>query len=270
MTQDHKKSICYLICVFNDNEGLLRTLKSIYQDDPLTDILIIDDGSTPCVSELPERQGFEHKLIRLPENKGLIAALNIGIEHIIGQRYTYVARLDAGDTVNKGRLSAQKEYLELHPDVGMVGTQLRAFDKESGDTLFHFNNPVGAKNVARTLKMKNCLAHPSVMIRMSVFKELGGYDPEFIYAEDYEMWRRIASKYGVDNLPEVYVNKEISKTQMTAVNRRASSLTKMRAQFKYFKLFDLWCYVGVVRTLISLILPRKILLFVRSKLSGAS
>ena len=261
-------SICYLICVFNDQQGVEATLHSVFQDDPLADILIVDDGSQPAVA-LPEiPQGYNVILHALPENKGLIAALNEGLEYITSRDYQYIARLDAGDTVEKGRLKAQYDYLEQHSDIGMVGTQLRAFDKTTGETLFHFNNPTGAQKVSNVLKTKNCLAHPSIMARADIFKQVGFYDPDFKYAEDYEMWRRINRVSKVDNLPDVYVNKEISPNQMTATNRSGSNMSKLRAQLKYFELLDIWCWAGVVRTIGALLTPRSVLLFFKS--DGAS
>lgn len=265
-----KNSICYLICVFNDQQGLEATLQSVFLDDPLADILIVDDGSTPPIQAPSVPNGFNLHLKTLEKNVGLIEALNTGLIWIMEHEYPYIARLDAGDTVNKGRLKAQIEHLEANPTIGMVGTQMRAFEDKTDKTLFHVRNPIGAKKVSQTLKVKNCLAHPSVMIRTDVFKKIGFYDPEFKHAEDYEMWRRIENSYGVDNLIDILVNKEICEGQITAVNRRGSALSKLRAQMKYFKIFDIWCWIGVIRTLISLVIPRSVLLFVRSRLSSVS
>ena len=149
--------ICYLICVYNDQKGLETSLASVFADDPLADILIIDDGSTPeaILPEIPEK--FSVNLHRLKKNAGLIAALNTGLDIILEGGYDYIARLDAGDTVNKGRLEAQFEYMQRNRHVALLGTQLRAFDQISGETLFFFNNPTDPIQVARTLKLRNCV-----------------------------------------------------------------------------------------------------------------
>jgi len=266
---DLQKSICYLICVYNDQQGLESTLRSVFRDAPLADILIVDDGSTPPMVIPDAPKGYRILHLPLERNIGLIGALNAGIKYIIEKDYIYTARLDAGDTVNEGRLKAQFEYLENHPSIGIVGTQVRAFDKKTGETLFHFNNPTHPKVVSRRLKVKNCLAHPSVMIRTQAFAISGPYDPSYKYAEDYEMWRRIEKFFGAANLKQTYVNKEISPHQMTALNRKGSTLSKLRAQIKYFKFFNLWCWIGVLRSLIALIIPRKLWKILRSNLSIA-
>lgn len=255
---DLQKPICYLICVYNDQQGLESTLASIFQDDPLADILIVDDGSIPAMTIPDAPKGYKILHLPLEKNIGLIGALNAGLKYIIEKDYIYTARLDAGDTVNTGRLKAQFDYLEERPSIGIVGTQVRAFDEKSGKTLFHFNNPTKPKSVSRKLKIKNCLAHPSVMIRTQAFAISGPYDPSYKYAEDYEMWRRIEKFFGVANLPGTYINKEISPHQMTALNRKGSTLSKLRAQLKYFKPFNIWCWIGIFRSLIALIIPRKL------------
>lgn len=261
---DLQKSICYLICVFNDQQGLDETLASVFEDEPLADILIVDDGSFPSVRLPQAPDGFSLHLLDLEQNMGLIAALNKGLEHVIEKNYDYMARLDAGDTVNKGRLRAQYEYMESNPSIGLLGTQVQAFDENTKKPLFKFNNPTKPKDVRRVLKLKNCVAHPSVMVRTQAYAVAGNYDPSFKYAEDYEMWRRIDNSFGVANLPEIYVNKEISPQQMTAMNRKGSILSRLRAQIKYFRPLNIWCYIGVLRSIIGLLIPRSLWKFMRS------
>ena len=219
-----QKRICYLICVYNDQQGLEESLTSIFQDAPLADILIIDDGShSPVTLPLAPKE-FTVNLHRIEPNSGLIAALNQGLTLILEQNYEFITRLDAGDTVNRGRLKAQLNYMDNHSTIGLLGTQLRAFDQNSGETLFHFNNPINPSRTSKILKLRNCIAHPSVMMRCSVVKKSGFYSDKYKYAEDYEMWRRIEKFSGVANLPDVFVNKEISPNQITAMNRHGSCL----------------------------------------------
>lgn len=271
-----KASICYLICVYNDQQGLDTSLQSIYADDPLADIIIIDDGSkTPITINIltPEQTGnsaINTDLVTLKQNVGLPNALNEGVKIILERGYHYLARLDAGDTVNKGRLTAQLSYLEANPNVAIVGTGVRAFDVQNGDTLFEFNNPSDPKDVDRVLKIRNCVPHPTVMMRTDVFKEYGLYDPESIYAEDYELWRRVHQHKKLANLPEIYVNKEISPQQMTSTSRKSGILSSLRTQLRYMNIFSIWCWIGLLRSCFALLIPREIQLKMRYKNYGKS
>lgn len=264
---DVSRRICYLISVYNDQKGIVQSLQSVFDDDPLADVLVVDDGSDPACILPPQPDGFCITLIRLDRNMGLVAALNAGLERILIKPYDYVARLDAGDTVNRGRLMVQMEYLDAHPDVGLLGTQILAFDQATGRPLFEFNNPEDPATIRNSLKIRNCIAHPSAMIRAGVFRAAGSYDPAYKFAEDYEMWRRIIRTYAAANLPTVYVNKAITPVQMTAVYRSHLSFFVLKAQLQYFELSDPWCWVGVGRTIVALFIPRWLLLGMRIMLA---
>jgi len=49
-----------------------------------------------------------------------------------------------------------------------------------------------------------CLAHSSVMIRRAVFGQLGGYSPDALHAEDYDLWVRLSleTQFQIANLPK--------------------------------------------------------------------
>ena len=43
---------------------------------------------------------------------------------------------------------------------------------------------------------------PSIVVKRSVYEELGGFAPEFKYALDWDMWKRIASRYPIWHDPK--------------------------------------------------------------------
>ena len=46
------------------------------------------------------------------------------------------------------------------------------------------------------------IAHPSVMYRTDIARQIGGYDPQFLHTEDYEFWTRMIEQGGICSLPE--------------------------------------------------------------------
>lgn len=48
--------------------------------------------------------------------------------------------------------------------------------------------------------MRNPFCHPVTLIRKQCFDDFGGYDDEFVYAEDLELWVRFGQKYNFANI----------------------------------------------------------------------
>jgi hypothetical protein len=50
--------------------------------------------------------------------------------------------------------------------------------------------------------LHNCFGHGTVMVRRDALEHVGRYDEGYEYAQDYDLWLRIAERYEVANLPE--------------------------------------------------------------------
>jgi glycosyltransferase involved in cell wall biosynthesis len=130
--------------------------------------------------------------IRLVDTFGLAlpAALNRGLEECKGE---FIARFDADDVMLPGRLRSQMTFLQNGPDYVACGGQIVIIDENN--KLSHHAAPFyNLKN--RTLKSKldfKCpFPHPGAMIRTRSLREIGGYSPNYKFAEDYELWLRLS------------------------------------------------------------------------------
>ena len=249
-------SLAVLIPVFNGQDALERTLASLSKSDEQFDVFVIDDGSDPLI-EVPAHLRFEVTLIRLPSNGGITKALNAGLRKILAIGYRYVARLDAGDLSLPGRFAAQMAFLEAHPDHAVVGAHVDYVDS-GGRRLFASRPPVGHEALARYMRRRNGLEHPCVMIRSQCLETSGLYDERHCGAEDYELWRRLGRTYKLANLPEIFLHKETSSSQITA--RRFRSAARLRVQLRYFEPWSFDAYLGVLRSLVALVTTRSMIL----------
>jgi hypothetical protein len=55
------------------------------------------------------------------------------------------------------------------------------------------------------LFLRNAVCFSSVVVRRSVFEHVGGFDPEFDLAIDYDLWLRVARHYKFANVAEPLV-----------------------------------------------------------------
>lgn len=142
----------------------------------------------PVLEELSDSR-FQHHCF--PGQASLVDQLNWGLEQT---QCELVARMDADDWCFPERFDKQLDYLQHHPEVGVVGTQLSIMDQH--------DRPVGTRQyptscsaIAESLKRYNALAHPSVMFRKAVIQNVGGYRYRTYPAnEDYELWCRLTQQ----------------------------------------------------------------------------
>ena len=161
--------------------------------------------------------------VKNEKNLGIAATLNRGLALAKGQ---YIARMDADDISLPRRLEKQTAYLDAHPDIAVLGTNVETFDEKGPlRTGWSATDP---KQMNVDLFFSCGLAHPSVMMRKSVIDALGGYDPAFEGLEDYELWCRVSKNHGVTTLPEVLFRYRIHGGQVTK-NPSEKYLSRLRA-----------------------------------------
>jgi glycosyltransferase involved in cell wall biosynthesis len=108
-------------------------------------------------------------------------------------RSPLIARFDADDVCEPSRLRRQKDFLDSHPAIGVVGCQLRVIDPE-GRVIGERRYPTEPAEVRATFKRFNPIANPGVMFRKSVVDEHGGWTEGCNgVARDYEWFSRLAA-----------------------------------------------------------------------------
>ena len=250
-------SLAVLIPVYNAAKDLVRTLDSVDAQGCDFDIVVVDDGSTPPVLIDPARYLHPVVLLRQPVNRGVTAALNLGLRHVLARPYTYVARQDAGDLDLEDRLSTQLAYLEAHPEVVLVGSSTRHVD-ENGHTLFHTHYPEHWGAIRRRMRYRTAFSHPTCMMRTSALRAVGYYDESVDLAQDYDLFRRVAEKFPCANIPKVLVSKSEAGPSVVRMHRRVAQRDRIVVQLRYFSPCDIHCYLGLVRSAIVSLIPRRI------------
>jgi glycosyltransferase involved in cell wall biosynthesis len=255
--QSGRPRLAVLIPAFNAQHGLERSLASLRDDGARFEVVVVDDGSTEPII-LPEGLPFPAILIRLPRNQGITSALNAGLERIVAGGFEYVARLDAGDVSLPGRFAAQMAFLDAHPDHAVVGTYAEIVD-EAGRHLHGFRPPTSHTGLARALRYRNAICHPSVMMRIAALRTAGFYVSNYPGGEDYELWLRLGRRYHLANLDRILVRKEETTSSITA-RRFRLGVSRLRIQFDHFDPRSIHAYLGIARSLALLLVSRGMLL----------
>lgn len=251
--------VALLIPVYNNRAGLEASLASIGNDKVSPDVIIVDDGSNPPIAEggIPAslRSCCDRlQVLRIPENRGITSALNLGIGVILGEDYKYIARLDAGDLSLPGRFAKQFTFLETHPEYAMVGGQVKFVDR-SGKEVFQERFPTRYEDIRRIMHARNCFIHPAVMIRTDVLRKVGVYSDDYPAAEDYELFMRITQRYPVANLEDDVVICELNPAGISMKRRRRQILSRSKVMIRYFDPKVKESYLGLLKNLFLLFMP---------------
>lgn len=124
--------------------------------------------------------------IHTAERLGLSKSLNVGLRAARGR---FIVRFDADDVNMPDRFQYQLAFLEQHPDIDVVGSNIEITD-EKGKTIAFREYPEHHDAIARGMHLTATLANPTTMFRREAYDRMGGYNPDFKFAEDLELWLR--------------------------------------------------------------------------------
>ena len=88
-------------------------------------------------------------------------------------------------------------HLQERPEAGLVYCDSHVID-ESGNVIGRISAPEPAEALAFRNRLGLC-----VMWRRAVWEKVGGFDPRFDTAEDFEYWLRIAQAFSLTKCPGV-------------------------------------------------------------------
>ena len=161
-------------------------------------VLIIDDCSpdnTPVVAAQLCREDSRVAFRRHEVNQGHIRTYNEGLDWFAGD---YCVVLSADDKLTPGALGRATRLMDAHSDIGMVyGKEIVTSDPERDAV--GLQEQYGWELVAgRSLIEQSCttggnlVPSATVVMRTSIQRRVGGYDPLLTHSGDMEMWLRCA------------------------------------------------------------------------------
>ncbi len=167
-------------------EAVESILRQRFED---FECIIVDDGSTDETPRyLRSLRDTRLRVLRNKTNVGVTAALNIGLAACAGR---YIARMDADDISLVDRLQTQVRFLEVHHDIGIVGSSRLLID-EGGMPLGTAPAISDDLSIRWKCLLGNPLPHPTVMFRRDLLeRHQFRYDLAFRSAQDYELWTRL-------------------------------------------------------------------------------
>lgn len=211
---------------YNSARYLQQTLDSLTaQSYGNLEVVISDNASTDdslaIANEYAERFGF--RVLANATNNGAFGNWNRILQAARGE---YVALYHSDDVYGPTIVEECVGLLEREPEVGLVGTLATVID-EAGLPRYELQLPSGTepgalyrfpeafRSVLRNGANRFFWVTPSVMVRASIYRDLGAFDTSgsFGSAGDYEMWLRIAAGFPVAVIPRPLMSYRVHEEQ---------------------------------------------------------
>jgi glycosyltransferase involved in cell wall biosynthesis len=212
------KLVSVLLPCFNSELYIGEAIRSIL-DQTYTnfELLLLDDGSTDKTKSVI--QGFKDSRIKLfceAQNKGIVFQLNKGLELAQGE---YIARMDADDIAFPERFQKQVDFLEdpKNCKIDVLGTDAVSIGLTKKPIIHQNYLP---KQISFMLNFKCPILHPTVMMRKRIFNKGYKYEEEYLYAEDFALWRKLDNGKNIAILDQVLLKYRIHQSQTNADKKR--------------------------------------------------
>jgi glycosyltransferase involved in cell wall biosynthesis len=204
--------VAVVIPTYNCARHLTRAIESVlaqtYRD---YQVFVIDDGSTDGTDVIMQQYADRITYVQQP-NAGAAAARNRGISL---SKSRYVAFLDADDVWLPAKLERQMELLNSQPEVGLVCS-----DFLMEGVLYTSQNDHPTRALSGhyfEYLLRHCFIFTSaVVVRRQCLDETGAFNESLKVCEDYNLWLRIASRWPVAAIPEIFVHKYNSLGSLSA------------------------------------------------------
>ena len=251
-----KGKITVLMSLFNCEDTLQTAIDSLLsQTYKNWQAIVCDDCSTDGTLELIKKNEAKHPnkflIIRNETNLRLAASLNRCLQYADGE---YCARMDGDDYIDPQRFEKQIHFLQTHPTIQLVGTEMQVFTEQNklGRVIEYEEFPN-----KYSLRKGPCFAHATIMMYTGVYKALNGYtvSKRTKRSQDYDLWFRFfaAGFQGATIQEPLYFVRE----DRNAFLRRKPSLYlwAIITRWKGFRLlhYPIYYYFYVLSPLVGLI-----------------
>ncbi len=194
--------VSVVIATYNRSQQVREAIDSVLaQSVPVREIIVVDDGSRDDTREQLLAYGNRIRPF-FQANGGASAARNYAMRMAQG---SWIAFLDDDDVWVPTKIEQQWNLVQKDPLLGLVYCSDYAVD-ERLNVLYPRNaQQENRGQVFERLLTKNFIFTSCVIARRDAIEKAGCMRPEFKFAQDWDLWLKIAAEYPVDFAPEPLV-----------------------------------------------------------------
>ncbi|WP_283231345.1 glycosyltransferase [Fusibacillus kribbianus] len=199
METEKKKRPLVSVCIpaYNSAVYIKRTMESVLnQKYKNIELVVVDDCSKDDTVKIVESMDDPRiRLVKNEKNLGMTGNWNKCLAEAKGE---YIKLICADDILYEESIEKELKALLAHPEVTLVMSDTSLIDENGKRTGCFKRYPRsgildGRKVAKRALIFKSFFGAPcNTMFPRSSYEQVGGFDPEFPYILDFDMWLRMA------------------------------------------------------------------------------
>lgn len=181
-----------IIPCYNAATYLGQAIESVKaQTMPVAEILVIDDGSGDNSVAIAQAAGA--RVLFTGGQRGAATGRNLGAREA---RTPYLAFLDADDCWLPTHCETLVGLLQASPAAAVAFGRIQQFGA-GGDIPTLRRHGIRNEGTLPELLLDNPIPQSAAVVERSKFLDAGGYREDLRYAEDYDLWLRLAEQFPI-------------------------------------------------------------------------
>lgn len=193
------KLISIVLPVYNGEKYLRESIESVLaQTYTNWELLILDDCSSdtsPVIAKEYAKRDPRIRYYRNEKNLQLPGNLNRGFSLAQGEYLTWTSD---DNRYRPEALKRMAKTLDEYPNVQFVFASCRIIDAEGNEIEYITVSPESTKRIVGINTIGACFLYTRV-----VYEQIGDYDSELKYVEDFDYWQRICMRFQAVGLREI-------------------------------------------------------------------
>jgi len=229
---DSYKIIDVVIPLYNCEKFISEAIYSVLnQTYPVNKIIVVDDESTDGSARIVEDLAATYSNLILIKRKheGRSSARNAGISY---SKAEYIAFLDSDDAWDERKLEKQMDIFSMNNAIDVVYSNYEVIDAHSKSISHHVIEPNLRGDIFEGILHQNLVSGSAsaVIVCAKALTDVGGFDENLDFGEDWDLWLRLAKKYKFDFVSDPIV--KIRRLPPLGYNKYAMNIRYNRQLLK--------------------------------------
>ena len=187
----NKGRVSVVLPSYNTAQYIGEALNSVFSQTHLNyEVIVVNDGSPDTLELERVLAPFLDRISYIKKaNGGVASARNAGIRASTGD---FIATLDSDDLFEPNWLRVQVQYMQDHPETGLVyGDGIVFGENQPQKRVMEMCPSDGEVTFEALITERCCVPTSGMLVRRKAIFDAGLFDEKLRWGEDFDLWLRI-------------------------------------------------------------------------------